>query len=58
MANEDQTEGKAKDLKGKVKEEAGDMSGNDEMKHEGQADQVEGKAQKTWGDAKEDAKDK
>jgi uncharacterized protein YjbJ (UPF0337 family) len=56
MANEDQTKGKAKDIGGKVKEEAGDLSGNDKMKHEGQADQVEGKAQKGWGDAKEDVK--
>jgi uncharacterized protein YjbJ (UPF0337 family) len=55
MANENQTEGKAKDIGGKLKEEAGDMTGNDKMKHEGQADQVEGKVQKGAGDIEESA---
>ncbi|MEM7488224.1 MAG: CsbD family protein [Pseudomonadota bacterium] len=58
MANEDQTEGKGKDLGGKLKEEAGDLLGDKEMKREGQADQVEGKVQKGFGDMKEDLKDK
>ena len=57
MANEDETEGKLKDLGGKVKEEVGDLTGDEEMKTEGQADQVEGKAQNAWGDLKEDVKD-
>ncbi len=58
MANEDQTTGKGKDLGGKIKEEAGDLVGNDDMKREGQADQVEGKVQKGFGDAKESLKGK
>lgn len=53
MANSDQTEGKAKDVGGKVKEEVGDVTGNDEMKRKGQGDQVEGKVQKGVGDAKD-----
>ena len=53
--NEDQTKGKAKDIGGKVKEEAGDLTGNKDMKHEGQADQVEGKVQKGVGDVKDEA---
>ncbi|PZX09654.1 CsbD-like protein [Palleronia aestuarii] len=53
MANEDQATGKAKDIGGKVKEELGDATGNDKMKHDGQSDQVEGKVQKKTGDAKE-----
>lgn len=53
MANSDQTEGKAKDVGGKVKEEVGDVTGNDRMKREGQGDQVEGKVQKGVGDAKD-----
>ena len=53
MANSDQTEGKAKDVGGKVKEEVGDATGNDEMKRDGQGDQVEGKVQKGVGDAKD-----
>ncbi|MDF3352083.1 CsbD family protein [Sulfitobacter sp. KE34] len=57
MANEDQTEGKAKDIGGKLKEEAGDVTNNEEMKHEGQADQAEGKVQKGVGDAKDKLSD-
>jgi uncharacterized protein YjbJ (UPF0337 family) len=57
MANEDQVKGKAKDIGGKVKEEVGDATGNDEMKHDGQADQAEGKVQKGVGDAKEKLSD-
>jgi len=33
----------ADDAKGKVKEAAGSLTGNDELKHEGKADQVAGK---------------
>ena len=54
MANEDQTEGKAKDIGGKVKEEVGNAVGNKDLEREGQADQVEGKVQKGVGDIKED----
>ncbi|MGR3485794.1 MAG: CsbD family protein [Paracoccaceae bacterium] len=58
MANEDQSKGKMKDMGGKLKEEFGDATGNDEMKHEGQGDQAEGKLQKGFGDAKEKMSDK
>jgi len=57
MANEDQAKGKAKDIGGKVKEEAGDAVGNDKMKRDGQTDQAEGKAQKGVGDAKDKLSD-
>ena len=57
MANEDQVKGKAKDIGGKVKEEVGDATGNDNLKHDGQEDQVEGKAQKGLGDAKDKLSD-
>lgn len=53
MANEDQAKGKAKDIGGKVKEEVGDATHNDDMKRDGQADQVEGKVQKKTGDIKD-----
>ena len=56
MANEDQAKGKGRDIGGKVKEEAGDLTGNKDMKREGQADQAEGKVQKGLGDAKEKLK--
>ena len=48
----DKAEGTAKDMKGKVKEGAGRMTGNDRMAAEGRADQIEGKAQKKVGDIK------
>ena len=56
MGNENQNEGRAKDIGGKVKETAGDLTGNEDMKREGQADQVEGKVQKGVGDVQEDLK--
>ena len=36
---------------------AGDATGNDDLKHEGQADQAEGKVQKGVGDAKDKLSD-
>ena len=51
---DDKAEGRGKDLGGKVKETAGDLTGNEDMKREGQADQVEGKVQKGVGDVQED----
>lgn len=57
MTNENQIKGKAKDLGGKVKEELGDATGNDKMKHDGQADQVEGKVQKKAGDVEKKISD-
>lgn len=57
MANEDQAKGKAKDLKGKAKEEIGELTGDQKMKDEGRAERMEGKVQETWGDAKEKARD-
>ena len=57
MANEDQAKGKAKDIGGKIKEEVGDATGNDDMKKDGQADQAEGKIQKGVGDIKDKLSD-
>lgn len=56
MGNENQNEGRAKDIGGKIKETAGDLTGDEEMKREGQGDQIEGKVQKGFGDAEEDLK--
>lgn len=55
--NKDQVEGRAEDVKGKIKEAVGDAVGNDRLKSEGQVDQVAGKTQATVGDAKEKVKD-
>jgi uncharacterized protein YjbJ (UPF0337 family) len=50
--NRDEMEGKAENLKGKVKETAGDVTGNERMKGEGQADQAAGKVQEKYGEGK------
>jgi uncharacterized protein YjbJ (UPF0337 family) len=42
------------DIKGRVKEAAGDLTDNDRMKREGKADQIEGKVK----DLVDDARDK
>lgn len=55
--NKDQVEGRVDDAKGRVKEAAGAIVGNEKLKTEGQADQISGKTQGTFGDAKEKVKD-
>ena len=49
-STKNQAAGTAKDVKGKVKEAAGKMVGNPDLRDEGRADQVEGKVQKKVGD--------
>ena len=51
-STQDKAEGTAKDLKGKIKEGAGSLAGNERLKSEGRADQIEGKVQKKTGDIK------
>lgn len=41
------------DMKGKVKETTGKVTGNERLENEGRADQVKGKAKETVGDAKD-----
>lgn len=55
--NQDQVKGRAEQAKGKTKEVAGKVVGNDRLKNEGRVDQAAGKGQATYGDAKEKAKD-
>ncbi|WP_395058915.1 CsbD family protein [Polaromonas sp.] len=54
--NKHQVEGRVDAAKGKAKEVAGRVVGNESLEAEGMADQVKGKAQSGYGDAKEDAK--
>jgi uncharacterized protein YjbJ (UPF0337 family) len=52
--------GKAQELKGRAKEAAGAVTGDDEQRQEGRADQAGGKARQAGEklrDAAEDAKD-
>ena len=56
--NKDQVKGTAKDVGGKVQEEAGRLTGSKEHQAKGLAKQGEGKVQKGFGDLKEKAKEK
>jgi uncharacterized protein YjbJ (UPF0337 family) len=56
--NTDQVKGAAKDIAGKVQEEAGKVTGSTEQQAKGLEKQVEGKGQGTLGDAKEVIKGK
>ena len=53
MGIDDKIENKAEDLKGKAKEAAGEVSGDDELKSEGETDQTKSDLK----DAKENIKD-
>lgn len=55
--DDDRTEGSIKQTRGKIKEGAGKLFGDEKMKHEGQADQAEGKLQNTWGSVKDEARE-
>lgn len=49
-------EGLKDEAKGRAKQAAGALSGDDEMKHEGQAEQKKGEAKQKLHDAKEKMK--
>ena len=55
--NKDQVKGMAKDIAGKVQEEAGKLLGSKEQQAKGLMNQVEGKAQHKVGDLKEAVRD-
>lgn len=54
--NKDQVKGRAKEVKGNIKEAAGKMVGNDKLKVEGRVDKAAGKAQGNYGDLKDAVK--
>jgi uncharacterized protein YjbJ (UPF0337 family) len=51
--NKDQIKGKAKDIGGKIQEEAGKVVGSSEQQAKGLGKQVEGKVQEKAGDLKD-----
>ena len=55
--NKDQVKGTAKDVVGKVQEEAGRLVGNKDQQIKGLAKQISGKLQKSVGDVKESLED-
>jgi uncharacterized protein YjbJ (UPF0337 family) len=56
--NKDHVKGSAKDVAGKVQEEAGKLTGSDKQQAKGLKNQVEGKIQKGVGDVKDAFKGK
>jgi uncharacterized protein YjbJ (UPF0337 family) len=55
--NKDQVKGAAKDIAGKIQEEAGKVVGSTEQQAKGLKKQVEGKVQQQIGNLKETLKD-
>lgn len=55
--NKDQVKGAAKDIGGKVQEQAGKLVGSEKTEAKGLKNQAEGKVQKGFGNAKEGVKD-
>jgi uncharacterized protein YjbJ (UPF0337 family) len=50
MSNEDEVKGKAENLKGRIKEAAGTVTGNKKLEAEGAADRVKGAAREKVGE--------
>jgi uncharacterized protein YjbJ (UPF0337 family) len=57
MVDNDRTEGSIKKMGGDLKEGAGNLTGDEKMKREGQADKSEGKLQNAWGSVKDKARE-
>jgi len=53
--NTDQVKGKAQQVVGKVRQEAGELIGNDKLANKGVAEQVKGAVRETWGNVKDAA---
>jgi uncharacterized protein YjbJ (UPF0337 family) len=53
--NSDQIKGKVNQVVGKVKQGAGEVTGNDRLANQGVIEQVGGAAQETWGNVKDAA---
>lgn len=49
--------GNTDQAKGRIKQAAGDLTDNDDLKREGKADEAAGKTKKVIGDAKESLED-
>jgi len=54
--NKDQTQGRVEEVKGKVKQVAGIVTGNKKLERKGKIQDLKGQAQAVYGDLKEDIK--
>lgn len=55
--DKDRVEGKIEDIKGRVKRQVGEWTGDEQTQAEGVAQQVKGKIQNAWGKAKDAGRD-
>ena len=55
--DKDRIEGKVDDIKGRVKRQVGEWTGDENAQAEGAADQVKGKTQNAFGKAKDAVRD-
>lgn len=55
--NKDQVKGRTNEVKGKIKEVAGDLVGNEKLEEKGRIQKNIGKTQAKYGDVKKDVKD-
>ncbi len=55
--DKDRMKGKMDDVKGRVKRQAGEWTGDKDLQAEGTADQVKGKAQNAFGKVKDAGRD-
>lgn len=55
--DKDRIEGKVDDVKGRVKRQAGEWTGDSELQAEGAIDQAKGKVQNAFGKMKDAARD-
>jgi len=55
--DKDRVEGKGKDIKGRVKRQVGEWTGDSDLQAEGTMDQAEGKVQHAWGKMKDAARE-
>ena len=57
MVDKNEVKGAATEAGGKLKQAAGDLTGNERLKGEGAADEIEGKTQKNYGKVKDSVND-
>ncbi len=57
MPDQDRIDGSLKNIGGKIKEAAGNVTGDEKLKAEGKADQVAGKVQNAVGGVKDTVRD-
>jgi uncharacterized protein YjbJ (UPF0337 family) len=55
--DKDRVEGKMDDVKGRIKRQVGEWTGDENAQAEGAADQAKGKAQNAWGKIKDAGRD-